>query len=163
MFIRKRVLALLLGGVIAATAWGEDKVVTERPLAATLKAKTQAVKAGEVPVFLLTIQNRGKSPERLIDARQKNLQSVLYNIEVRNNGRLVELPTAMPGLPLLDDESYVTLKPGDKIEFEMTKFALRLRELPPGRYEARIIYSNWPKEGKLTLYESPSAEFTVEK
>jgi len=163
MFIHTRVLALLLGVLITATARGDDKGAPERSLAATLKAKTQTVKAGETPIFLLTIQNQGKSPERIIDAGQKNLQFVLYNIEVRKNGKIVDLPTAIPGLPPLDDKSYVNLKPGDKVEFEMTKFALQLRELPPGQYEARIIYSNWPKEGKSTMYESSSAEFTVEK
>jgi len=163
MFIRKRAFALLLGGLITATAWGDDEGAPLRPLAATLKAKTPTVKAGETPVFLLTIQNKGKSPERLIDAGQKNLQFVLYNIEVRKNGKLVDLPTAIPGLPPLDDKSYVTLKPGDKVEFEMTKFALQLRKLPAGQYEARIVYSNWPTEGKSTIYESPFAEFTVEK
>ena len=118
---------------------------------------------GEVPSFVLTVQNNSKDQVRIVDAGQKHLQSVWYQLNVRQDGKSLDLPAGLPGRPFMDDRSYVTVKPGEKVEFELTKFALRVNELPPGRYKASIGFRVDSAKDKSTHYDSPFAEFTVEK
>ena len=90
------------------------------------------------------------------------MQGPYYHLTVTRDGKEVELFTKLPGVPDLPDP-YLTLKPGDKVEFELTTFALQVQDLPPGRYQARVRVGTRPEKGKSDVYDSPPAEFTVEK
>ena len=146
----------------SASADDTDKVLLQ--LTATLVAKSKTVKVGEVPVFVLTVQNNSTSSVRLLDAGQKDLQFARYFLQVRQDGKPVDLPSAIPGVPLTDAKSYVTLKPRTKLEFEFSKFALRVDTLSPGKYEASIFFSvESADETKRSIVDSSFAKFTVEK
>ena len=67
------------------------------------------------------------------------------------------------GVPLRQDGDFVTLEPGEKVEFELTSFVPSVESLTPGKYAARFRFSTYPEKGKGDSYESPSTEFVVEK
>ncbi|HKA06363.1 MAG TPA: hypothetical protein VKD71_03840 [Gemmataceae bacterium] len=128
----------------------------------TLKAKTKSVKAGEVPVFILTIENRGDFTERLIDPRTPGVQGPYFRLTVIQGGKPVKLASALIGVPELRNP-YFDLMPGEKVKFELSEFALGVQDLPPGRYQARIRTETHPVKGKSVNYDSPLADFAVEK
>jgi hypothetical protein len=118
---------------------------------------------GEVPVFVLTVQNKGTAAVRVLDAGQKDLQFARYHLKVFEAGKPVDLPSLLPGVPITDDKSYVTVKPGSKVDFQLNKFALRVGKLPPGRYKASVVFTVTSADGKgSTTQETPLAEFNVE-
>jgi hypothetical protein len=52
---------------------------------------------------------------------------------------------------------------GDKVEFELTRFVPSVESLPSGKYAARFRFWMKPENREGVSYESPPAEFVVEK
>jgi len=144
-------------------AWTDDKEAAGRPLKLSLMAKTKAVKAGEKPVFVLTVENRGTQAERLWNGHRTRLQATWYHLTVTQNDKPVEVPYKLIGVPLIQEGDFVALKPDEKVEFELTSFVASVESLPPGKYTARFGFSTYPEKGKVVSYESPSADFVIEK
>lgn len=53
------------------------------------------------------------------------------------------------------------MKPGEKVTFELTRFAAALGMLPPGQYQARVRFWQDPFQPATTGLLSPCAELTV--
>jgi hypothetical protein len=135
----------------------------EVPLRLTLAAKTKTVKAGEKPVFLLKIENQGTTPERLLNGAKSKLQRVWFSLSIWRDGKPVPRNAFLVGVPFMEPDDYLTLKPGEKVEFEMARFDISLSNLPPGEYQARLQFHTWPEEGTGVRLLTPRADFRVEK
>jgi hypothetical protein len=155
------IVVLVVAGL--PPAWADDKAAPERPLKLALAAKAKAVKPGEKPVFVLTVENRGAQPERLWNGHRTHLQATWYQLLVTQDGKPVEVMHLLIGVPLMEDGDLVTLKPGETVEFELTTFVPVVESLPPGKYAGRFRFGTFPEKGKGTSYESPPAEFVIEK
>jgi hypothetical protein len=149
--------------LVCLLSQADEKVKPERPLRVSLMAKTKSVKAGEKPVFSLTIENRGTHPERLRNAHMPRLQATWYGLAISQEGKPVDLPQKLIGVPLPMERDMITLKPGEKVEFELTRFCASVETLPPGKYAGQIQFATWPEKGDAVHYDSPTAEFVVEK
>jgi hypothetical protein len=141
----------------------DEKQAPRKALRLELAPKAKAVKAGEKPVFVLTVENRGTEPQRLLNGNIPRLQATWYRLEVTQGGKPAGIGEKLFGVPYSDEGDYVTLKPGEKVEFELTRFIASVESLRPGKYEARFEFSTSPKVGDGEFYKSPPAEFTIEK
>src|SRR5438067_221014 len=108
----------------------------KHPIHLSLEALTATVKRGEAPTFKLTIRNDGDASERIIDLRGERgrvLQDTYYDLAVTQGGKLVDMPRMIsdPGPPI--EQDFLELKPGEKVTFELTRFASGLGWLPPGK------------------------------
>lgn len=158
------ILSLVVVISIGLVTHAGDKVDAEKPLKLTLSAKTKTIKAGEKPTFVLTIENRGKDAERLVNGNKPGLHS-WYHVSVTQNGKPVELTSILgiPAFPQDKEDGFLVLKAGEKVEFELSNFWEGIEGLGPGKYAARISFGTWPEKGKDVDYVSPPAEFVVEK
>jgi hypothetical protein len=140
-----------------------DKV-RERPISISLEAVDKAIKKGTVPKFRLTIRNEGTAPERVIDlrSRRSDLQDTYYHLAITQDGKAVSLPRAISDPPI-SDRDFLTVKPGEKVTFELTRFAIALEKLLPGKYEVRVRFWQDPRQSSKTGLFSPSAEFVVQE
>ena len=142
-----------------------DKSPTTPPIRLSLKADVKAVKVGEVPKFTLTIHNEGDGPERVLDlsgGRRRDLQDTYYDLEVSQDGRvLVDIPRMISDPGPVQENDFLDLKPGEKLELEFTRFAVGLQFLPPGEYQARIRFRQYPLQLSNSDFFSPYAGFTV--
>jgi hypothetical protein len=144
----------------------EDSATNPRSLTLALQVFENPIKEGSVPSLRLTIQNRGKIAQKVLDisgGRRVDLQHTYYDIEVIKDGKVVHLPRAIsdPG-PILDAD-YVALKPNAKITFDLTDFPVALDKLPVGKYKVRVLFWQDPFESHKKRCPSPDAEFTVSK
>ena len=149
--------------VASSPVWADEKEAPGKSLRLGLVPKVKAVKAGEKPLFVLTVENRGTQPERLWNGNFTRLQATWYQLVVTQGGKPVEMGYKLIGVPPTLDGDFVTLKPGEKVEFELTRFEALVEHLPPGKYEGRFQFSTYPEVGKGEFYKSPPAEFAVEK
>jgi hypothetical protein len=142
-----------------------DKSPPTPPIRLSLKAEVKAVKVGEVPKFTLTIHNEGDGPERVLDlsgGRRCDLQDTYYDLEVSRDGRvLVDIPRMISDPAPVQENDFLILKPGEKLELEFTRFAVGLQFLPPGEYQARIRFRQYPLQPLNSDLFSPFAGFTV--
>jgi hypothetical protein len=134
------------------------------PIHLSLEALTATVKRGDVPAFRLTIRNGGDAPEHIIDlsaGRRRILQDTYYDLMVMQGGNPVDMPRMIsdPGPPI--EQDFLELKPGEKVTFELTRFASGLGWLPPGKYQARVRFRQDPLAPLERDLFSPYAEFTV--
>jgi hypothetical protein len=89
------------------------------------------------------------------------LQDTYFDLEVIQGGKAVEVPRAITDPGPICDGDFTTLKPGEKVTYELTRFATALDMLPAGQYKARVRV--WrPGEGFEKSIYSPEAEFRVE-
>jgi hypothetical protein len=147
-------------------SWADDAhspALEARSLVLTLRTKAKVVKAGQVPAFVLTIQNGGDRPVRLMDARKPAVQAHYYDLTVTRDGKQVDLRVPLVGAPSFREDPHMTLRPGVKVEFEFTQFRTAVQLLPVGHYQARISVRTHPEKGRGVMFESPPADFTVEK
>ena len=132
-----------------------------------LEAIEPSVTAGVVPKFQLTLRNEGKAAVKVLDIRDNrrvDLQDTYYDVEIRRGKELVELPRVISDPGLISDDDFTSLGAGAKLSFKLTRFALALEELPPGKYKARVQFWKDPfQTSKTSCYYSSEAEFTVEK
>ncbi len=136
------------------------------PLRLWLVASGEAVKHGGAPKFVLTIHNEGDAPERIIDlsgGRRADLQDTYYDLVVTRNGKEVDVRRAISDPGPVGENDFLTLQPGEKVAFELTRFAAGLAALPPGEYQARIRFWQNPHQPATSAFFSPYAEFTVPK
>jgi hypothetical protein len=142
-----------------------DKSPTTPPIRLSLKADVKAVKVGEVPKFTLTIHNEGDGPERVLDlsgGRRSDLQDTYYDLEVSQDGRvLVDIPRMISDPAPVQENDFLVLKPSEKLELAFTRFAVGLQFLPPGEYQARIRFRQYPLQPLSSDLFSPCAGFTV--
>jgi hypothetical protein len=161
--LRCAVLAFLVVFVWQARAvlGQDDKAAPLRPLTLELQAVKPAVPAGTVPGFRLTIRNEGKAAEKVLRLRA-DLQDTYFDLEVTRDGKPVDLPRAISDPGPISDKDFVTLPVGEKVTYELTRFATAFEKLPPGEYKARVRF--WrPSQGREKSYLSPEAPFKVEK
>jgi len=162
-------LAFLVAACFAylhSTALADEKEPPKRPIRLSLDAVANTVKVGEEPKFKLTVRNEGDAPQRIIDlrgGRRHDLQDTYYDLEVRQGGKVVAVPRAVSDPGIIDDGDFLTLKMGEKVTFELTRFAPALGSLPPGKYQARIRFWQDPSQSAKSAIFSPDAEFTVRK
>ena len=132
-----------------------------------LEAIERSVKAGVVPKFQLTLRNEGKAAVKVLDIcdnRRVDLQDTYYDLEIRRGKELVKLPRAISDPGPISDDDFTSLGAGAKLSFKLTRFALALEELPPGKYKARVQFWKDPfQTSKTCCYYSSEAEFTFEK
>src|SRR5947209_7104130 len=132
-----------------------------------LEAIEPSVTAGVVPKFQLTLRNEGKAAVKVLDIRDNrrvDLQDTYYDLEIRRGKELVKLPRAISDPGPISDDDFTSLGAGAKLSFKLTRFALALEELPPGKYKARVQFWKDPfQTSKTSCYYSSEAEFTVEK
>jgi len=132
-----------------------------------LEAIEPSVKAGVFPKFQLTLRNEGKAAVKVLDIRDNrrvDLQDTYYDLEIRRGKELVKLPRAISDPGPISDDDFTSLGAGAKLSFKLTRFALALEELPPGKYKARVQFWKDPfQTSKTSCYYSSEAEFTVEK
>ena len=154
----------LLICVSQTTPKAADKV-RERPISISLEAVDKAIKKGTVPKFRLTIRNEGTAPERVIDlrSRRSDLQDTYYRLAITQDGKAVSLPRAISDPGPISDRDFLTVKPGEKVTFELTRFAIALEKLPPGKYEVRVRLWQDPRQSSKTGLLSPSAEFVIQE
>ena len=142
-----------------------DKSPPTPPIRLSLKAGAKAVKVGEVPKFTLTIHNEGDGPERVLDlsgGRRRDLQDTYYDLEVSRDGRiLVDIPRIISDPGPVQEDDFLVLNPGEKVELEFTRFAVGLQFLPPGEYQSRIRFRQHPLQPPNCDLFSPHAGFTV--
>ena len=151
-------------GCLGVTAMADDPDPPERPIRLSLEASGKTVKVGEVPKFKLTIRNEGDAPERIIDlsgGRRADLQDTYYDLEVTQGGKAVDVPRAISDPGPLGEKDFLNLKAGEKVTFELTRFAAALGRLPPGAYRARVRLWQDPLQPATSAFFSPYAEFTV--
>jgi hypothetical protein len=162
-----RLFALLASvsiGCLGGRALADDKDPPKRPIRLSLEASGKTVKSGEVPKFKLTIRNEGDAPERIIDlsgGRRADLQDNYYDLEVTQGGKTVDIPRAISDPGPIVEKDYLSLKPGEKVTFELTRFAAALGKLPAGTYQARVRFWQDPFQSAKTAVFSPYAEFVV--
>lgn len=159
------VCAFLLVYLCELTPADGELQAPERPIKLSFEAVKKTVKRGAVPKFKLTIHNEGKSREQVPDiSRRPDLQDTYYDLEVTQGGKAVQVARAISDPGPLGDEDFRVLKMGEKVTFELSRFALSLEKLPPGKYQARIRFWQYPKtRAAKDAFFSPFAEFTVQK
>src|SRR5262245_52473832 len=163
-----RVVAVLSSTLLICVGQTNPKAankVREQPISISLEAVDKAIKKGTVPKFRLTIRNDGTAPERVIDLRSRrwDLQDTYYQVEITQDGKAVSLPRVISDPAPISDKDFLALKPGEKVTFELTRFALALEKLPPGRYKVRVRFWQDPRQSSKTSLFSPSAEFVVQE
>jgi hypothetical protein len=139
------------------------RTAADSPLRLTLAAKAPAIKTGQAPVLVLTVKNEGDRSERLHNGNKAHLQRVWFHLIVWRDGKPVPLSSPLIGVPLSEPDDYVTLKPGEQTEFELSRFDVSVAKLPAGRYQVQIQFLTWPREGESIRHLSPPAEFVVER
>lgn len=137
------------------------QIPSKRPLVLDLQPVKEPFKSGTVPAFRLTIRNEGKVAEKVLKLRG-DLQDTYFDLKVTKDGKPVNLPRAISDPGPITNDDYVTLQPGQKVTYDLTRFATALDRLSPGEYKATVRY--WPpSEASEKSYHSPEAKFNIEK
>jgi hypothetical protein len=131
-------------------------------LSLKLEAAKETIAAGTEPVLRLTIENVDKADEKILKPRA-DLQDTYYDLVITKDGKPVKLGRAISDPGLIPEDGFLTLKPGKKITFEFSRYAVAVHYLPPGKYQAQIRFWQDPYKSHTTAIMSPSATFVVEK
>lgn len=156
----------LLSGCAPADIPPDEEDQTKRTISLLLEESEKSVKRGSVPNFQLTIKNTGNEAERVIDLRddrRADLQDTYYELEVTKGGNPVDVPRMISDPGPISDKDFVTLKSGETVTFDFSRFALALQSLPPGMYQARVRFWQDPYRSWKTSFRSPPAEFVVRR
>src|SRR4051812_21568371 len=105
-----------------------------RTIRLSLEATSATVKMGEMPGFRLTVRNDGASPERVTDirsGRRPGLQDSYYDLEVRQGGKMIDVPRIISDPGPLAEEDFLELGPGGEVTFALNRFASMFDLLPP--------------------------------
>ncbi|HZZ78418.1 MAG TPA: hypothetical protein VFE62_07855 [Gemmataceae bacterium] len=139
----------------------QDRPAPKRSMVAELEATKKSFPQGTVPSFRLKLKNTGKEAEKVLKLRG-DLQDAYYDLEVTQNGKPVSVPRAISDPGPTSDADYLTLKPGEVVTFELTKFASMWEVLPVGAYSATVRV--WlPGQAIDKSYSSSSAMFEFAK
>jgi len=90
-------------------------------------------------------------------------QSTWYHLTVAQDGKPVDVGHKLIGAPYCRTAMSSPSSRGDKVEFELIRFVPSVESLPPGKNAARFRFWVKPEKGEGVSYESPPAEFVVEK
>jgi len=147
-------------GVVAN---GQDQ--PRRAIVLSLEVIEKIVKQGAVPKFRLAVRTSGRDPQRVLDLRngRHDLQDTYYDLQVTAGDKAVDLPRGISDPGPISAKDFVTLKAGEAVTLELSRFALALERLPPGRYKARVRFWQDPYESSATSFLSPPVEFVVQK
>ena len=132
----------------------------------SVSADTATVKAGEKPRFSARIHNTTSRPVRLLDVRQgrrADLQDTYFELFVARGTALVELPRVISDPGPLDVGDYFDLLPGATAEITNLSYTRALDKLPPGQYDAFLLFWRDPLSSHTTRCRSTVARFVVEK
>jgi hypothetical protein len=151
-------MLLLVGD---ARVMGQEKK-PKSALRLKLECVQGTVPAGTAPVLRLTIENTGTADERVLKPRG-DLQDSYYDLVVTKDGKALNLGRAISDPGPISDPDFLTLKPGGKVTFEFSRYAVAVHDLPPGSYQAQIHFWQDPFKSHTTAVLSPAAAFTVGK
>jgi hypothetical protein len=140
---------------------GDNKSQATRSIAVELQAVKDSFPTGTVPAFRLTIRNEGKVLEKVLKLRG-DLQDTYYDLKVTRDGKAVNVPRAISDPGPTTDDDFVTLKPGDKVTYDLTRFAAALNQLPVGEYKATVRVRR-PDDPAGKSYLSSEAVFKIAK
>ena len=162
-------MRLFLIVIVACTAlFLDDSAVSAQErkpkptLSLTLETAKESIRAGTEPVLRLTIENVGKVDEKILRPRG-DLQDTYYDLVITKEGKPLKLGRAISDPGPIPDEDFLTLKPGKKITFEFSRYAVAVHDLAPGKYQAQIRFWQNPYQSHTTAIMSPAASFAVEK
>ena len=141
----------------------DDQEPTKRTMSLSLETVEKAVQRGAAPKFRLTIRNDGRDAERVIELRggRLDLQDTYYDLVVTEGDKDVGLGRAVSCPGPTSDEDFLTLKPGEEVTFDLSRFRIALESLPPGTYTARVRFWQDPHKSSRSILLSPPIEFVV--
>jgi hypothetical protein len=154
--------------VTSMALYADDSALTaqqQKPkptLSLKLEAAKETIRAGTEPVLRLTIENIGKVDEKILKPRG-DLQDTYYDLVVTKEGKPLKLGRAISDPGPIPEEDFLTLKPGKKITFEFSRYAVAVHGLAPGKYQAQIRFWQDPYKSHTTAIMSPATTFAVEK
>jgi hypothetical protein len=131
-------------------------------LALSLESVKEVIPAGTVPGLRLTIENVGKGDEKVLKPRG-DLQDTYYDLIVTKDGKALRLSRAISDPGPISEDDFLTLKPGKKVTFDLSRYAVAVHDLPAGKYQAQIRFWQDPYSSHTTAVFSPAATFTVKK
>ena len=160
--------AAILGVLGSGTGQGTVAPIatpTCKGISVTLVADASLVKAGIKPQVSVTVTNDTDRPTRILDlrgGRRVDLQDNYLELFVVQGARAVDVPVAISDPGPLSSADFLELQPGARVEFGRISYKLMLERLPPGSYEAFILFWRDPMESHMTRCRSTSTRFTVQ-
>jgi hypothetical protein len=95
------------------------------------------------------------------DGRRPDLQDSYFELFVIQGKRTVNVPIAISDPGPLSAADFLELQPGARVEFQHISYKRALQGLPPGAYDAFILFWRDPLVSGTTRCRSTSARFTV--
>jgi hypothetical protein len=125
----------------------------------TLAPRSQAVKGGETPRFIVTVESA--TGQRVMKfAERSDLRDHYAELIDTRDGKPVEVPRVISDPGPTNDSDYVQLSPGQRVTFEHDGMPYILSRLPPASYSAVVkLRIDWQSEGVV----SNPVSFTVER
>jgi hypothetical protein len=157
-----KLLVIYLASHMDSSALTAQEKKPKPALSLKLEAAKETVAAGTEPVLRLTIENVGMVDEKILKPRA-DLQDTYYDLVVTKEGKPLELGRAISDPGPIPEESFLALKPGKKVTFEFSRYAVAVHSLPPGKYQAQIRLWQDPYKSHTTAIMSPATTFVVEK
>lgn len=130
----------------------------------SLVAEASLVKAGDKPQFSVAVSNNTDRSVRILDVRdgrRPDLQDSYFELFVIQGTRVVDVPSVISDPGPLSAADFLELRPGARVEFRRVSYKRALEKLPPGAYEAFVLFWRDPMESHTTRCRSPSARFAV--
>lgn len=130
----------------------------------SLAAEASQIKAGDKPQFSVAVSNRTDRSVRILDirnGRRPDLQDSYFEVFVIQGARAVDVPIAISDPGPLSAADFLSLQPGERAEFRRISHKRVLEDLPPGAYEAFILFWQDPMASHTTRCRSTSVRFTV--
>jgi hypothetical protein len=133
-------------------------------ISVSLSAETPRVETGDKPRFSVAVSNDTDRPVRVLDVRggrRPDLQDSYFELFVIQDGRTVDVPVVISDPGSLSAADFIELPAGARVEFRQISYKRALQALPPGAYEAFILFWQDPMASHTTRCRSTSARFTV--
>jgi hypothetical protein len=134
----------------------------KQALTLKLEAVQEVVRPGTEPRLRLTIENVSNADEKVLKPRG-DLQDTYYRLVVSKGGNQLSLGAAISDPGPISEADFLTLKPGKKVTFEFSRYAVAVHTLPAGKYQAQIRFWQDPYKSHTSAVLSPAATFRVEK
>ena len=132
----------------------------------SVSAETPRVKVGERPRFSARIHNTTNRPVRLLDVRQgrrPDLQDSYFELFVARGSSVVDTPIAISDPGPLGDDDFFDLPSGNAAEMKDLSYKRWLNELPPGEYDAFLLFWRDPLSSHTSRCRSTVARFVAER
>jgi hypothetical protein len=131
----------------------------------SVSAETPRVKVGERPRFSARIHNTTKRSARLLDvsgAARRPADSY-FELFVARGASVVDTAITISDPGPLGDDDFFDLPSGAAAEIKDLSYSRSLNELPPGQYDAFLLFWRNPLSSHTTRCRSTVARFVVEK